>query len=91
MHSHPTTLPHTHIHIDTYIHTHTHIYTYIHTYIHTYIIYIHTYIPWIRKFVTATVGCGISHKDTKHTDICSNNKTKTTQNDEIIDNFFNMS
>jgi hypothetical protein len=25
----------------------------------------------------ATVGCGISHKDTKHTDKCSNNKTKT--------------
>jgi hypothetical protein len=27
----------------------------------------------------ATVRCGISHKDTKHTDKCSNNKTKTTQ------------
>jgi hypothetical protein len=27
----------------------------------------------------ATVGCGISHKDTKQTDKCSNNKTKTTQ------------
>jgi hypothetical protein len=24
----------------------------------------------------ATIGCGISHKDTKHTDKCSNNKTK---------------
>jgi hypothetical protein len=23
----------------------------------------------------ATTGCGISHKDTKHTDKCSNNKT----------------
>jgi hypothetical protein len=31
----------------------------------------------------------ISHKDTKHTDKCSNNKTKTQkQNDETIDNFF---
>jgi hypothetical protein len=40
-------------------------------YIHT---YIHTYIPWIHKFVMATVGCGISHKDTKQTDKCSNNK-----------------
>jgi hypothetical protein len=27
----------------------------------------------------ATIGCGISHKDTKHTDKCSNNRTKTTQ------------
>jgi hypothetical protein len=26
--------------------------------------YIHTYIPWILKFVMATIGCGISHKDT---------------------------
>jgi hypothetical protein len=35
----------------------------------------------------ATVGCGISHKNTKRTDKCSNNKTKTTQkqNDEITD------
>jgi hypothetical protein len=35
----------------------------------------------------ATIGCGISHKDTKHTDKCSNNKTKTTQkqNDEATD------
>jgi hypothetical protein len=24
----------------------------------------------------ATTGCGISHKDTKHADKCSNNKTK---------------
>jgi hypothetical protein len=30
-----------------------------------------------------TVGCGISYKDTKHTDKCSNNKTKTQeQNNE---------
>jgi len=27
----------------------------------------------------ATVGCGISHKDTKHTDKCSNNRTKMTK------------
>jgi hypothetical protein len=27
----------------------------------------------------APVGCGISHKDTKYTDKCSNNRTKTTQ------------
>jgi hypothetical protein len=27
----------------------------------------------------ATIGCGIDHV-TKHTDKCSNNKTKTTQN-----------
>jgi hypothetical protein len=37
---------------------------------------IHTYIPWIHKFVIATIGCGISHKDTKHTDKCSNNKQR---------------
>jgi hypothetical protein len=29
--------------------------------------YIHTYIPWSRKFVKATIGRGINHKDTKHT------------------------
>jgi hypothetical protein len=29
-------------------------------------------------FVIATIGCGISHKDTKNTDKCSNNtKNKT--------------
>jgi hypothetical protein len=27
----------------------------------------------------ATTGCGISHKDTKHRDKCSNNKAKTAQ------------
>jgi hypothetical protein len=27
----------------------------------------------------AKIGCRISHEDTKHTDKCSNNKTKTTQ------------
>jgi hypothetical protein len=27
----------------------------------------------------ATIECGISHKDTKHTDKCRNNKTKATQ------------
>jgi hypothetical protein len=36
----------------------------------------------------ATIGCGISHKESKHTDICSNNKTKTAQkqNEETIQN-----
>jgi hypothetical protein len=24
--------------------------------------YIHAYIPWIHKFVTATIGYGISHE-----------------------------
>jgi len=38
----------------------------------------HTFVPtFIRKFVIATIGCGISHKDTKHPDKCSNNKTQT--------------
>jgi hypothetical protein len=34
----------------------------------------------------ATVGCGISHKDTKRTDKCSNNiiKTKNKQNYENV-------
>jgi hypothetical protein len=38
----------------------------------------------------ATVGCGINHKDTKHTDKCSNNKTETTQNEnyETTDEYF---
>jgi hypothetical protein len=38
----------------------------------------------------ATIGCGISHKDTKHTDKCSNKK-KTTQkpNGETTDKFQN--
>jgi hypothetical protein len=37
----------------------------------------------------AIIGCGISHKDTKHTNKCSNNKTKTTQkqNDETEDKY----
>jgi hypothetical protein len=34
---------------------------------------------WIHKFVMATRGCRISHKDTEHTDKCSNNKTKITK------------
>jgi len=48
------------------------------------------HIPWIHKYVIATVGRGINRKDTKHTDKCSNNKTKTTQkpNDETIDIYF---
>jgi hypothetical protein len=38
----------------------------------------------------ATIGCGISHEDTKYTDKYSNNKTKTTQkqNDETTDKYF---
>jgi len=27
--------------------------------------YTHTHIPWIHKFVTATIGCGISHENVK--------------------------
>jgi hypothetical protein len=27
--------------------------------------YKHAYIPWIHKFVMATIGYGINHKDTK--------------------------
>jgi hypothetical protein len=36
------------------------------------------------------IGCGIYHEDTKHTDKCSNNKTKATQkqNDETTDKYF---
>jgi hypothetical protein len=36
----------------------------------------------------ATIGCGISYKDTKHKDKC-NSKLKTTQkqNDETTDTF----
>jgi len=50
----------------------------------------HTYFPWILKFVMATMGSGVSHNDTKHTDKCSNYKTKTTQkqNDKITDKYF---
>jgi hypothetical protein len=45
--------------------------------------------PWIHKYVMVRVGCGISHKDTKHRDKCSNDKTKTTQkqNDETTDKY----
>jgi hypothetical protein len=52
-------------------------------------IYIHAYIPWIYKFVMATVGCGISHKDTKPTEKCSNSRIKTTQkqNNETTDKY----
>jgi hypothetical protein len=50
----------------------------------------YTYIPWIHKFVMATLGCGISHKDTKYADKCSNRKTKTTQEQysETTDKYF---
>jgi hypothetical protein len=38
----------------------------------------------------ATVGCGISHEDTEHTNKCSNNETETIQkqNDETTDKYF---
>jgi hypothetical protein len=38
----------------------------------------------------ATIGCGISHKDTKHTNKCSNNKTKAKQkqNDKTTYKYF---
>jgi len=45
---------------------------YTHTHTHTC-----AYILCICKFIVATIECGISHKDTKHTDKWSNNKTKT--------------
>jgi hypothetical protein len=37
-----------------------------------------------------TLGCGIHHKDTKHTDKCSNSKIKTTQEqyDKTTDKYF---
>jgi hypothetical protein len=37
----------------------------------------------------ATIVYGINHKDIKHTDKCSNNKTKTAQkqNDETTDKY----
>jgi hypothetical protein len=37
-----------------------------------------------------TIRCGINHKDTKYTNKCSNNETKTTQkqNDETTDKYF---
>jgi hypothetical protein len=36
------------------------------------------------KFLMATTGCGISHKAGKHTDKCSNNKTKWQNDRQII-------
>jgi hypothetical protein len=38
----------------------------------------------------AAIGCGTSHKDTKHTDSRSNKRTKATQkqNDETTDKYF---
>jgi hypothetical protein len=59
---------------------HTHECTNTHTYAYT---------PWIHKFVTPKIVCGIS-QDTKHTEKCSNNKTKTTQkqNHETTDKYF---
>jgi len=40
----------------------------------------HACIPGNLKIVTATTGCGTSHKDSKHTDKSSNNKTKQHKN-----------
>jgi hypothetical protein len=42
------------------------------------------------KFVMATIGCGIAHKYTKHTDKCSNNYVKRTQkeSEETRDKYF---
>jgi hypothetical protein len=56
----------------------------------SYYIHIYIYIPWILKFVMATIGCGISHKHTKHTDKCRKNKKKKTQTqyDETTDKYF---
>jgi hypothetical protein len=44
----------------------------------------------MHKFVMARIGGGVSHKDRKHTDKCSNDRTKTTQkqNDETTDKYF---
>jgi hypothetical protein len=50
------------------------------TILHLFRLYIHAYIPWIHKFVMATTGCGISHKDTKHADKFSNNKKQHRNN-----------
>jgi hypothetical protein len=50
----------------------------------TIILSYHTYIPWIHKFVMPTTGCGISREDTEHTDNCSNNKTRTTQKQNVV-------
>jgi hypothetical protein len=36
----------------------------------------------------ATIGCGISHKDTKHTDKCSSNATKTHKSMKPQENTF---
>jgi hypothetical protein len=61
---------------------------FVHTHVHAC-----THIPWIPKFVIAPTGCGISHKDTKHTDKCSNNKTQATQkqnNDTTDKHFFKI-
>jgi len=58
-----------------YVYTHTNIHTHTHTHTCASTHIFHESI----KFVIATEGCGISHKDTEHTDKCSNNKTKTTQ------------
>jgi hypothetical protein len=41
--------------------------TYIHTYINKMYVYVYAYVPYIRKYVTKTLGCGISRKYTKYT------------------------
>jgi hypothetical protein len=47
------------------INTHTHTHRNIHSFIHS---FIRPFILWIQKIVTMTIGCGISHKNTSHTD-----------------------
>ena len=57
-----------------YIHTYiTHIHTYTHTHTHTDMhaqmltCYTHTPCnPWVQNLVNVTIGCGTSHKNTKH-------------------------
>jgi hypothetical protein len=39
----------------------------------------HACIPWIHKFVMATIGCGISHEDTKHTDNAATKQKQRTK------------
>jgi hypothetical protein len=70
-----------HVHFHIFLVIYNNIYTHIHT-------YIRTYIPRIHKFVTATIGCGISHKDIKHTDKCQQNKNNTEKNYETADKYF---
>jgi len=45
--------------------------------------HIHTHISWIHTFEIAKIGCETSHKDTKHSVKCSNNKTTQKQNETM--------